>query len=208
MIELNLLPESMRKKKNEGKEPPRFLLPIIFLAAIFILIISCMLLFVMFFKIAQFNDVKKVWDKNIDNRKMVDFLNSRLKQLEGQIELAKKISKSDFKWAKVLNSLNAAVVDNMWFSAFEIVSEKGNSKKSDSKKKQALKNKDMVVLYGYAVNGQDTATGVVAKFIDSLKKEKFLADYFEAITLQGVNKQMINTEEAMSFKIICRLRPN
>ncbi|HNX91149.1 MAG TPA: hypothetical protein PKY78_07125 [Candidatus Omnitrophota bacterium] len=200
MIELNLLPKELRKQKQKTLPD----LPVFFISiCVLVTVIAVHILLVVVWAGGKHrcSVLEKEWNDIQPNRMVVDKIGEQIKEIEKKIAATKELSSSGIDWVEILDGLNQAMIPNVWLSGFTPVL-------SGAKDKKSAKKTGMVTLEltGYAV-GKSEATSVVGKFIDSLKKKEGFIKYFdEDIDLQDMHNQLFETEEVMTFKLICKVK--
>ncbi len=197
MIELNLLPPELKKKKKKKALPKIKALPITLGVIIALVFTHIILLFLVGNNVRLAHALGGKWDNMQPQREKTEKIIRQINYLDQKVAAVSKIAKPDLDWAKLLEGLNDAMVPNVWLSEFKPVYAKG-AKAGNSYVPRSLD------LTGYAL-GAD-ATAVVAKFINSLKKSAGFSGYFEEIVLQNMRSRQMAEEEVMMFKLTCQFK--
>ena len=202
MIELNLLPEELRKKKKHLAQMPR--IPVLPVAAGVIgVLIVFHLLMVLLVKNKQDLSIslREKWDQLQPQREKTEKITEEIDRLRERIAAIKKIAKPDLDWSQLLTGLNQAMIPNVWLSDLELKFQgKGMKRQKPGGLPVALN------ITGYALGKSEEATSLVAKFITSLEKNKSFSVYFKGIELEDMRNLQIAGEEAMMFSLNCRFK--
>ena len=206
MIELNLLPKELRKKKKRQIQMPKLpklpaLPAAIAVIAVLIIIHVLMSLMVMTNK-KNFAMLDKKWQQMKPQRERTEKLAREINAIEKRNAAVKKISKPDLEWSRLLSGLNQAVIPKIWLSLFEL------SFRSTAGKKVTISDLPVSLkLIGYALGKSEEATATVAKFINSLEENLHFGSCFEEVELRNMRSNNIAEEEVMMFELNCLFRP-
>jgi hypothetical protein len=205
MIELNLLPEKLRKKKKKKKSSVRLSgLPVIpgCLAAVGVLVALYLLLSLLNGINANLSvELTKKWEGMKPQREFVERVSVETRDLEKKLGSVEAIEGSGIDWTRLLMGLNEGFVSNIWLSNFRL--DFGKDKllgAAGGARPKALE------LTGYALGRSETATLVVARFINSLKANGDFSSCIDDVELVEIKNVVISEEEAMQFKLICKFK--
>ncbi|MFC1548986.1 PilN domain-containing protein [Candidatus Omnitrophota bacterium] len=204
MIELNLLPKELRRKRKRRKaaELPKIPMLPIAVGVIAVLLLTHVALMILARgnrKLAE--ELATKWDEMQPQREKTDGIAKEINALQKRIDAIRKIAKPDLDWARLLGGLNQAVISNVWLSEFSIA-----TARQERGKKQVKEIPLSLDLNGYALGKSETAMSTVGRFMESLKRNKNFFGYFEEIELQNIRNAMISGEEVMMFKLICKFK--
>jgi len=192
MIEIDLLPPEMRKKKLELPEIP--LMPVgVGILCVFV-IGSLILGLVVHRKNSQLKILRREWEERLPLKNETDGLKAEIKRLSRKKALLKDLSKRRFLWSAKLNSLSDLVPMGIWLTELSL-DEMGEMK--------------FLTLEGIAMpfKGQEMIA-LVTRFMEALKNDKTFFSGLEDIELGPIER--IKVEEAetevMKFSLICRLK--
>jgi hypothetical protein len=202
MIELNLLPKELRKKKKHLPEIPKIpMLPVAVCVVGILIAMHLSMILLVKNKRDLSVTLREKWDQMQPQREKTERITKEIDELQRRIAAIKKIAKPDLDWSQLLMGLNQAVIPNIWLSDFEVkFTEKGSKVRASG---------DVPVLLGitgYALGKSEEGTSLVAKFITSLKKNKDFSIYFGDIGLESMRNLKIADEEAMMFRLNCRFK--
>lgn len=202
MIELNLLPKELRRKrkKRKGAELPKIPMLPIAVGIIVVLLFTHLGLMILARgnrKLAE--ELATKWDEMKPQRDKTDDIAKEINALQKRIDAIRKIAKPDLDWARLLGGLNQAIISNIWLSEFSI-----STRKQQRGKEQVEETPLSLDLTGYALGKSEIAMSTVGRFMESLKKNKNFFGYFKEIELQNIRNAMISGQEVMMFKLICK----
>ena len=202
MIELNLLPKELRKKKRPSIDLSE--IPVIPVAAGvvgFLVVFHFLLILVVAVKGGTLRSLQSTWKDMQPQKKITEQIASETGILEKRIAAVRRIAKPELSWTQLLSGINQAMIPGIWLSDLE-VKFKGQSYNL----KQENNTPTEILLTGYSLGKSETATSNVAKFINSLKRNKEFSDYFSDIELENMKSKDFKSQEAMVFKLTCTFK--
>ena len=190
MIQINLLPEELRKKKSEPvfnlnmeAEKLRFL-AIGGAAGILILIVIALSLG-SFIRKAQINDLlarEKVFS---DRLSKIDSINKEITVLKAKMVVLDQITKRKFIWAEKINQLSDLVLPGIWFTRVY----------TDS-------SENKLTIEGSVISKSEEAMASVGKFMKNLKDDAQFFKDFKNIRLESVQRKEKDEMGIVDFKIV------
>jgi len=227
MIEINLLPQEMRKKEPRFKsidlgEIDFKNLPLknIAIVAAVVLIGLHLLLFVSgAYSKSKITDFTKKYSSIEAQNKDALSLKEQVDLIHRKVAAIDELMVKRFAWSKKLNDLSDSVTPGIWIASLEyneklsersiqlIQKSTGGKDKAPAPKKSTekmmLKN---LIISGYASSMGEQGTSLIGKFIQNLKDNPgFYADFYE-IELGSIRAEKIKDQEVMSFKLTCMFR--
>ncbi len=199
MIEINLLPEAYKAKKEQkqSKIPINLILLSInaVLLAIFLIITAI----------------------NVGRSITLHALNTQLKGLAPEQQkiisiqhktvnlratnaLFSHLVTNRFLWSKKLNLLSDLIIPGIWLRKLSL--EKEAASRVQVPSVGAQENKTLK-FEATAVSVAHDEMGVIGKFVRNLKLNKEFFQHFKVIELEGVLRRQIATVEVMDFTLIC-----
>lgn len=188
MIEINLLPEELRKKKSE----PIFNLNIESGKLKFWIgggVVAFLVLIVIMFSAVSF--IRKAQIKNLaakerdfsDRISRIDSVNREINTLKAKMAVLDQLTKRKFLWAEKLNQLSDLVLPGIWFNRVYTDSE------------------NRLMIEGSVVSKSEEAMAFVGKFMKNIKDNQgFFAD-FKNIKLESVQRNNKGNADIVDFKI-------
>ncbi|MFQ5952369.1 MAG: PilN domain-containing protein [Candidatus Omnitrophota bacterium] len=198
MIELNLLPKELRRKKKKKPTamPEIPVIPICIGVVCLLLVTHLTLIFLTKNNRDLSVTLKNNWDQMKPQKEKTDKFFTEMHDLQRRVEAVRLIAKPELSWAKLLNGLNQAMIPNIWLSDLKLTFEKGERREKPVS----------LDLTGYALGRSDVALPTVGRFMESLKKNKNFSPYFEEIELEDMRNYVISGEEVMMFRLDCRFK--
>lgn len=199
MIEINLLPEELRKKKRQPLKLPKLpALPIVAGIIGFLIFIQVLLLIMVQAKKASFNSLNKRLTSISASSAEAKALENRLKEFSSKVDAANRLSSSRFNWAKKLNDLSDSVVSGIWLRRIYV-------KRTESSAKSAVPTQ-LLILEGSSIVSGAEEPGSVGKFVNSLKDNGSFSEDFDEIELTKVERRKIGRTEVIDFIIACHFK--
>ncbi|MEA3489206.1 MAG: PilN domain-containing protein [Candidatus Omnitrophota bacterium] len=197
MIELNLLPRELRKKKKR-QMPDIKPVPILVGVAGVLVLVHILLALLVINNGILLKTLKKKWERMKPQKEMTDRIARETSELEKRVTAVRALAKPDLSWTTLLSGLNQAMIPNVWLSDLRLSF--GGRAYSIRKEGQVP---TQLNLTGYALGKSEEATSAVARFINSLKRNKIFFDYFKDVELQNMRSSTVAGEEVMNFNLKC-----
>lgn len=209
MIEINLLPEELKKKASPfGKiDFSAFKLekvPILPIAAGFVALLVALEVLALGLGIyynISFGALKKRYDLIMPQKSQADALKAQYDMIHKRAAAIDELMGKRFSWARKLNQLSDAVTPGIWLSELDYSEQADDIARPASSKVSSLPG--MLIINGYAAGVGEQGASLVGKFIKSLKDDPGFYSDFGDIKLVAVKSDKAENQEVMSFKINC-----
>ena len=228
MIEINLLPEELRKKEPQFKKVDMSKLslegiPVLKIAgaAFGVLVaIQLLLFFIGIYTRTQYVSLENRCQKLLPRKTEADGLKKQVDTINKKIKAIDELMVKRFSWAKKLDDLSDSMTPGIWLNelsynekiaeapaaAADLVpaakknSGQGSVQKAVRPEKTAMR---YLIISGYASSMGEEGTALIGKFIQSLKDNASFYSDFKDIELGNIKRDKIEDQEVMSFKITC-----
>ncbi len=211
MIEINLLPEGMRKKESVKIAMPD--IPIkkaLTITAGSVLGIQILFtLFVLYMGIEEKSLTKKIAhfkeeDAAILHQKMETV------GIYNKLKDARNLTGRQFFWSSLLGEVSNSMTKGVWLRVLSVTSEGPKSKNSLPAAESALDSKKApadryLVLEGSAV-GQGQETAFIGKFLKQLKDDVLFTELFSDIKPYNINQRRLKDFDVYDFMIYCKFK--
>ena len=192
MIEVNLLPEELRKKDERIDilaELPIQRGAIIFVIAFFV--IQCLASVYAFYLSSHFKATQAKIEKMTLANKQITEQKAFTMAVKKKIEKGEVVAHRPFYWAAFLNALSDSTTKGIWFTSISVF--------NDGKVSQ-------LKLQGSVYSGGGEETAYIGKFIKELKSNAFFNEVFEEIQLPPINQKKIKDFDVYDFTILCNFK--
>jgi Tfp pilus assembly protein PilN len=214
MIEINLLPKELQKKKREL--PNVSFLPMISVLLGIIIMAHLLLILAINLNTRSLKRLEKRWQEISPDKESADKLKYELTTMRSRIDTIDDLIQNRISWAKKLNDLNDAMIPGVWLNKLwlekKAVSQKVEGKKGEEKNEpldtEAGARPEEIIVKTLHLNGSVIAAGgeetaAIGKFIRSLKSDQgFFAD-FNDIESVSIQRNRLDDVEVMDFELIC-----
>ena len=212
MIEIDLLPQEMKKKESRFKSIDLSEFDFKSLPLTSIAIVAAVVFIGLHLLLFSAGIYSKSKASSLDKEyKLIGLQNKEAIDLKEQVDLMhKKVAAIDelmvnrFGWAKKLNDLSDSITPGVWISSIEYDEKSGersiqSSPKSSNGKDKTATSKQPVekitsryfIISGYASSMGEQGTALIGKFIQSLKDSPgFYTDFYE-IELGSIRSEKI-----------------
>ncbi|KPK38870.1 MAG: hypothetical protein AMJ78_09375 [Omnitrophica WOR_2 bacterium SM23_29] len=193
MIEINLLPQELRKKKKQPLKLPRLpALPIVAGIIGCLIFIQVLLLIMVQAKKASFNSLNKKLTSISTLNAEAKGVEDKLKEFSSKVDAVNKLSTSRFNWGEKLNDLSDSVVSGIWLRRIYV---------------KSAEPKRLLILEGSSIVSGAEEPGSIGKFVNSLKENSSFSEDFDEIELTKVERRKIGRTEVIDFIIACHFKP-
>jgi len=209
MIELNLLPEELRKKKKRIELPDIPIIPIVGVLVGLLIIFQLLIGGITLMCKNQLRALDGSWEKLAPGKMELDGIKRQIKNTGSKIEAIENLIEKRLSWTQLLNELSNSLTPNIWLK--ELVyqerkkSQARDSKKNISRKPPEEKVKSLLISGSASAKGQE-ATRDIAQFITALKSNNDFFKDFEDIELLSIKKNTVAGQDSMDFTILCEFR--
>lgn len=189
MIEINLLPEHLRKKK--GKKIQLQNVPIIPLGVGLLGFLFFVYLLVTLIGGCNTRSLKRLnekWAAMLPRWKEVHALKSEREALEQKIAVIDQLMATRLLWAKKLDELNNLVPAGIWLTSL------------------SLNLPDSLIIKGSVVSRYGDEMASVGKFMRNLEGDKSFFHEFESLELESIQRKRIKEIEVANFTLTCRFK--
>ena len=199
MIEINLLPESLKVKQETKKQNVPVDLILLSLNA---------LLLALFLIITAVNLGRSITLKALDSRlkglapeqQKIISIQHKTVNLKATNVLFSHLVSNKFLWARKLNLISDLVIPGIWLRQLSLETETLSQAQGQIGLDQAKK---YLKIEATAVSVGHDEMVIIGNFVRSLKTDKIFFQDFREINLEGVLRRQIATVEVMDFTLIC-----
>lgn len=193
MIEINLLPEAMRKKKmalsDLGIEMDKVRILIGAGAIGFLILLLIFLALGSFIRNKQIQGLMAKEEAIREQKSRVEALDKEISGLKVKMSLLNQITKREFLWAKKLNEFSDLVLPGIWFRRIY----------TDSNEE------DCLIVDGSVISKREKAMAIVGKFMNELRiSEEFFKD-FSSMKLESVQRKTMEERDVVDFRLVLTL---
>ena len=208
MIEINLLPKELRKKKIELPNINISFVPIV----VVVLGVHLSLYFSAGMKARTLARLEKRWEEILPQKENADKLKGELTRMRGKIDAVDGLIQGRMSWAKKLSDLSDATIQGVWLNRLwleqKIVLQKVTAKIGEGSGAQISTVPKKVIVRTLHLDGSVIGAGgeeaaAIGKFIRSLKNnQEFFAD-FKEIEATSIQRSQLKDVEVMNFELLC-----
>jgi len=204
MIEINLLPQELRKKPFDFskinfkgldiKSIPVFNIIVGIAAAAVLLQLAAFLIGII--SSAELASVSRSYNAILADKKEADTLKAKVADINKRSKAIDELMVKRFSWAKKMKDLSDCVTPGIWFSDL-YYDEEPVSGKARTAMPGAL------VISGYASGTGEQGAALIGRFIKSLQDNKGFYSDIDSIDLVSTKSEKVNNQDVMSFRITC-----
>lgn len=208
MIEINLLPEDLRKKESIKVTMPE--IPVkktVFMSVGALIAIQVLLTvagFIVFLKDnAYTREIQQLKESNKEiarQKKETEDIMNRFKEIRGVVN-------RKFSWTSLLNAVSNSMTKGVWLRSLYVTEE--DPKTSMDKARGGEPDKPgtnrYLVLEGSAV-GQGQETAFIGKYLKEVKDTPYFNDLFLDIKPYNINQRRIQDFDVYDFTIYCKFK--
>lgn len=204
MIEINLLPEELRKKVSlfsgiNFKALDIKSIPILHIASgigAVVLLIQILLIPVGLISKAQLDATIKRYSTILPQKNEADLLKAKVADINRRSGAIDELMVKRFSWAKKIKLLSDCVVPGIWLSELSY-----DERPVVGRAKTTMPG--ALVLSGYASGVGERGASLIGKFIKSMQDNKdFYAD-LDSVDLVSTKSTKVDNQDVMNFSITC-----
>ncbi|MBU1007248.1 MAG: hypothetical protein KKH08_06650 [Candidatus Omnitrophica bacterium] len=192
MIEINLLPESLRQKKQfrVNLDIKAAKVRLIGGAAIAGLLVFLVILFSVGASIrkSQSSGLLSKEQSMAQKRTQVETVNKDVSILSAKMTELGKIIERKFLWAEKLNQLSDLVLPGIWFTRVYVDPD------------------NRFIIEGSVISSKQEAMASVGKFMKDVRESKAFFKDFENIKLESAQRKTLDKRDIVEFKIVLYFR--
>ena len=199
MIEINLVPEHLRKKRKGRKTsspgipssglPKEALIGICGAFLGLLLLIHVALFVLTTFKYTRHTHYKKQWEKIAPQKATVDEVLNSLKNMRSKVEsIEKAVGSERILWSKKLNEISNDMARGVWINRIELA-------------------EDTLLIEGSSVSKDNTEILSAHKFASNLKNDKGFKKHFSDIEIGIHRTNKLGIASVADFTVTATLEP-
>lgn len=215
MIEINLLPPEIKKRKRKIELPDVSFLPIVAGLLGVVIMIHLSLGMILALKAKSLKRLERKWETILPDEQVAGRMKSELTAMKSKIDAIDKLMKNRRSWARRLNDISDSMIAGVWLNKLWLENRvitrepvvKSDTGGSGGKVKETKTEPKKIVIRSLhlagsviAAGGEETAT--IGKFIRGIKdNENFFSD-FKDIESASIQRTKLKEEEIMNFELI------
>ncbi len=205
MLQINLLPEHLRKKKKASIQIPDItvtMLPILIGIGLLIIFLHITFIFVVRSKSNALKKLSTEWATIESDKTSVEALKKETTRIKKRVNAIDSLMGEKVSWSRKLNELSDLVLPGIWFTRLSI------DKRSISTDSKSSERREITYL---SIVGEVSATVeeelvILGRFIKQLKADPSFSRDFSSIELTATQLHQIENQDAMKFNVKCQLK--
>ena len=217
MIELNLLPQELRKQRKKIELPDLPLIPISAAIIGALVVIQLVLGFLIMVSNKQLTSAEKTWKVLAPKKAEFDKIKKEIALTAQKTNAIEGLIADRFNWASFLNELSNSLTSNIWLTELSYNEQKTTIQASSKKKKRKLDSEALkqpteqsverfLMMSGSASGKDEEGTAYIARFIKSLKNNTGFFSNFDDVELVSIKKGTVSGKDVMNFSISCKFK--
>lgn len=190
MIEINLLPQELRKKDPKFKVavPKETLFLVGGLILAILLIVHIILISVLATKKIRYSSLNREWQKILPEKEKIDNLKQEQRKITEKIKSIDKLTrKGRISWAKKLNVISDVVPQGVWLRRIDFSAEN-------------------LIIEGSSVSLKGEEVILVNRFTTALKNNADFYSNFENLEISTIMRRQIKNMEVADFILTTKLK--
>jgi hypothetical protein len=209
MIEINLLPEELRKKESIRVNMPE--IPVkktLFWSLGGLLAIQILLTLAAFFVFIKENSYTAEAARLREVNKEIALQKKETSEIFDRFKEIKSVTGRKFSWTLLVNSVSHSMTKGVWLRNLYMTDEDPKSSAMETKPTTDNSKAPInhyLVLEGSAV-GQGQETAFIGKYLKQLKDTAYLSDLFSDIKPYNINQRRLKDFDVYDFMIYCKFK--
>jgi len=194
MIDINLLPERLKKKKKKSlvnipQIPRETLMGLIVGVVVILILLHLLLVGILIMQKIRLTGLNRNWKQIASAKKDVDIIKEEIATIEKNMLFFNRATNQGKRviWAQKLNQLSDFVPPGVWLTKVSYLNDK-------------------FIIEGSAISKRGEEMMMVGKFTTVLKNDTSFVKNFKNIELTSIKRKMIKVVEVADFVITCSLR--
>jgi len=195
MIEINLIPDSLRKKRKSSLLPftalsvPReAIIGLVGGLIVLLVLVHVLLQVLIFVKFAQHAHQKSQWDSILPEKKKLDVMLNDLRSLDGKLKAIEQITTGErLSWAIKLNDISDSLPKGIWLNKITL-------------------GEKVLLIDGSVVSREKGEIVSVGNFVTNLKRQKGFVQGLQNVEMGTIQKRKIKSVEVADFLITVKLQ--
>ncbi|MBI4352709.1 MAG: hypothetical protein HY593_02165 [Candidatus Omnitrophica bacterium] len=209
MIEMNLLPQELKRKETLKLTLPQVpLLKMALGAAAALLALQVLLFVVLVYQKIELAKIKKEALVLQERNKEITLRKTELGILKNELGQIEKLTQRKFYWASLFHALTHSMTKGVWLRSFtveELGVASAAPKAKESKSQGAVQKIHQLRLDG-SVIGQGQETAFIGRFLKELKDNRFFADVFQDVDLSDMKQKRIKDYDVYDFVVVAKFK--
>lgn len=218
MIDINLLPEELRKAKHSSSKIDIARidlgkLPMLNIAVAAVGVIVAIQIAIFAFGIlfgVIFGSLEKKYNNISPARLEAENYKREISRMSKKISAIDELMVKRFSWARKLNDLSDSVTPGIWLTQLgydEKTTEKSKTQvgpaRGDNRQATEKVLDRYLVISGAASSMGEEGTALIGRFIEKLKENPSFYSDFSDIELGSIKREQAGNQEIMTFKMTC-----
>jgi len=199
MIEIDLLPLELRKKKRIPLEQI-LKTKLIFAVLGGVILLHLFLHILVALNSVRFSKLEKSWQGLAKQRQQIARLRNEAAKFGQEMPLIEQLMESRILWSEKLNRISDLIIKGVWLKKLTL--EKEEAKKVQTKEIIS----EYLMIRGSAASRTGDEPALIGRFMQNLKDDSAFSADFAEIELGPIKKRRIAQTEVMDFVLICRFR--
>lgn len=193
MISINLLPETLRKKKSSLFQDDRLAIPKEIIIGVGAIVVFLLLLthgvlgYIQISKSLEYKKLSNEWKSFEKDRNNIENLLNQLNELRAKKDLLSPLMSEDVRWAHGLNVISDALPQGVWLRKIEL-------------------KEGQLFIHGSAVSKSESEMLSVGDFVSALKAEEEFASDFEQIDVGVIKRRDQGTVSLVDFSVNAKVK--
>jgi hypothetical protein len=209
MIEINLLPDELKKKESPfaNLSLPVFnmqKLPVLSIAAAFaglLVVVQVLVIAMSIYSKVTLNELEKKYADITPKKREADALKAKSDAITKRVNTIDELMGKRFSWAMKLNALSDSMSPGIWLSELEYDERPLANLKAAKGKASGMPGR--LLMNGFAAGSGEQGLALIGKFITSLKENEAFYSDFSDIELIASKSDKAEGQEVMNFRIGC-----
>ena len=195
MIELNLLPEELRKKRARIELPEIPIIPIAVALVGALLVLQFALGSIIYLGQRQLASLDKKHENLVPKKVAFDKMKEEIAAISQKVTAVEGLLKKQLHWSRLLNELSNSLTTNIWITRLSYEESPGHYNKTRT-----------LTLLGSAAGKSEEATALIARFIEALKDNKNFFMDFDTLELISIREGQVAEQDVMNFTLVCSFK--
>jgi len=195
MIEINLVPDHLRKKSKSSifpftalRVPREAIIGLVGGLIVLLVLVHVFFQVIIFVKFAQHAHQKAQWASILPEKEKLDVILNEMRSLDGKLKAIEQITTGErLSWAQKLNDISDSLPKGVWLNKISL-------------------GEKVLLIDGSVVSREKGEIASVGHFVTNLKKQKGFMQGLQNIEVGTIQKRKIKSVEAADFLITVKMQ--
>ena len=194
MIDINFIPDNLRKRKRRDFSSSDSMIPLEVIVGVsggvfvILFLIHCSLIFMWTFNQTKHAIIKAQWSAILPDKNSIDSLTNQLREVQKKVNAIKQVTQGQgLSWARWLNIISDSIPKEIWL-------------------RRIVLNDKSLAVEGTAVSKNSDEMINVGNFVTQLKNNPEFMEYIDSVEIENIQRRSNQMLDVADFVLMIKLK--